>query len=87
MIVSDVNGDDIADVVISTQGNVSVLLGNGDGSFYNQVVTRLIPPVTGQCWSKSGGVGLVLKNSSTKQQCKNLGGGSWCRFAGSCDDL
>lgn len=86
MVVGDVNSDDIPDIVISSQNNVSVLLGNGDGTFFNQVNTSLTLE-TGQCWSMSYGVGLVLKNSSTIEQCKDLGGKSWCRFAGSCDNL
>ncbi|MDF2179698.1 hypothetical protein P2G88_15715 [Aliiglaciecola sp. CAU 1673] len=41
----------------------------------------------GQCWSQKGGVGLILKNSSTKEECKELGGKSWCAVGGSCVDL
>jgi hypothetical protein len=41
----------------------------------------------GQCWSRKGGVGYLLGNSVTKEQCLNLGGKSWCGVAGGCEDL
>ena len=42
---------------------------------------------SGQCWSQKGGVGNLLKNSSTKEECKQLGGKSWCPVGGGCEDL
>ncbi|MDZ7752476.1 MAG: hypothetical protein U5S82_12565 [Gammaproteobacteria bacterium] len=42
---------------------------------------------TGQCWSEPGGVGNLLKNSSTKKECKALGGKSWCPVGGGCENL
>ena len=41
----------------------------------------------GQCWSEAGGVGNLLKNSATREQCEELGGKSICNVGGSCDDL
>jgi len=41
----------------------------------------------GQCWSKAGGVGNLLKNSATRAECEELGGKSICNVGGSCDDL
>ena len=42
---------------------------------------------SGQCWSMKGGVGKLLKNSSTKDECKELGGKSWCPVGGGCENL
>lgn len=41
----------------------------------------------GQCWSRSGGVGNLVKNSATKAECEELGGKSWCRVAGGCENI
>lgn len=41
----------------------------------------------GQCWSRKGGVGNLIKNSATKSECEELGGKSWCRVAGGCENI
>lgn len=41
----------------------------------------------GQCWSLKGGVGQLIKNSSTLEECEELGGKSWCRVGGGCQDI
>lgn len=41
----------------------------------------------GQCWSRAGGVGKLIKNSATKSECEELGGKSWCRVAGGCENI
>ena len=51
---------------------------NGDGQMMAD---------SGQCWSQKGGVGNLIKNSSTKSECKELGGKSWCPTGGGCEDL
>ncbi|MFT6805189.1 MAG: hypothetical protein ACJAWT_000586 [Glaciecola sp.] len=42
---------------------------------------------SGQCWSRNGGVGNLLKNSSTKAECEELGGKSWCPVGGGCESI
>ena len=42
---------------------------------------------SGQCWSMKGGVGVLKKNSSTQEECKELGGKSWCPVGGGCINL
>lgn len=56
--------------------------GNGNGGDDGQMMAD-----SGQCWSQKGGVGNLLKNSSTKAECKELGGKSWCPVGGGCEDL
>ena len=41
----------------------------------------------GQCWSQKGGVGNLIRNSSTKAECKTAGGKSWCAVGGGCVDI
>ncbi len=41
----------------------------------------------GQCWSRKGGVGYLLSNSTTKAECRELGGKSFCYVGGGCEDL
>lgn len=53
----------------------------------SQAINMPISAVEGQCWSQEGGVGRLLSNSCTKQECRDLGGRSWCPVGGGCEDL
>ncbi len=73
--LADFNGDGKADVLVTNSNGVSLLLGNGDGSFGSPVATDVSGALASGDFNGDGKIDLLVQTSSSSPVAVRLGNG------------